>query len=294
VRIRATLIVIFSYFCSIAMGAESRLEIAQLQLALDQAGFSAGVIDGKFGQHTTRALQLYRETFGQSPSITRSTFEHWKVPQGFFDDLAPIPSSWLARSKLPRQSFERKTEKLSETFHISEDFLRFLNPQIPSWDNLDERIAIKVPVLKPSQIKTQAKWIEVSLSQKVIRVYSESDKLIASFPCSIAAKKEKRPVGVLTIKTLVQDPDYLFDPKLFSEVPEAKTLSSKLMIQPGPNNPVGEVWIGLSLRGYGIHGTPWPEDIGKTESHGCFRLTNWDAERLLKMLSTHTQVLVKD
>ena len=104
--------------------------------------------------------------------------------------------------------------------------------------------------------------------------------LLAHFPCSIAARVEKRPVGELHVIVIAPNPNYTFDPELFPESAEARQLNQKLVLPPGPNNPVGVAWIGLDKPGYGIHGTPNPEQVGRTESHGCFRLANWDAEYL--------------
>jgi lipoprotein-anchoring transpeptidase ErfK/SrfK len=114
-------------------------------------------------------------------------------------------------------------------------------------------------------------------------VFGKNTNLIAHFPCSIASKVEKRPVGALHVANAAANPTYLFDPKVFSESAEAKKIGRKLTIPAGPNNPVGTAWIGLSRPGYGIHGTPKPEQVGRTESHGCFRLANWNAEHLLQM-----------
>ena len=100
--------------------------------------------------------------------------------------------------------------------------------------------------------------------------------LLAHFPCSIAAQVEKRPVGELHVAAIAPNPNYTFDPEVFPESLEARQLNQKLILRPGPNNPVGVAWISLDKTGYGIHGTPSPEQVGRTESHGCFRLANWD------------------
>ena len=110
---------------------------------------------------------------------------------------------------------------------------------------------------------------------------------------SIAERVEKRPVGDLQVEVVVKSPNYTFNPELFPESAEAKTLKTRLVLPPGPNNPVGTAWIGLNRSGYGIHGTPKPEDVGITESHGCFRLANWNAEYLRQMVSVGIPVSVE-
>ena len=184
-------------------------------------------------------------------------------------------------------------ERFAEKFHLSEGFAAYLNRGLTSAFALAEGEVLQVPALAPVKLP-KAERLEISLSDKTVVALDAEGKILAAFPCSIAAKKEKRPVGALLVKVIAPNPDYCFDPAVFPEVPEAATIKSKLMIPPGPNNPVGEMWIGLDRPGYGLHGTPWPEDIGKTASHGCFRLTNWDARRLAPMLKIGTPVLVKE
>ncbi len=263
-------------------------------MALDNEGFSPGTIDGRIGPRMIQAMNV-------SPDVGRTTclrmnagwWQTWKVPADFSKDVAPLPEGWTARSKLKALTYETVREKVAERFHVSEDFLQFLNPTVRDWSRLRENDTLKVPALSPRRLP-RADHLSVRLSDKVIVALDADNHPLASFPCSIAAKKEKRPVGKLEVRVLASDPEYLFDPKLFEESAEAKTIKSKLMIPPGPNNPVGAMWIGLDRPGYGIHGSPWPEDIGKTESHGCFRLSNWDAKRLAGMLKIGTPVWIEN
>jgi hypothetical protein len=129
--------------------------------------------------------------------------------------------------------------------------------------------------------------MEIDLSEKIVRVLDRERKLIGLFHCSIAKDREKLPSGSASVVVITENPKYTFDPKMW---PEVKGVDRKLLIPPGPRNPVGRCWIGLSLPGYGIHGSPNPEMIGKTGSHGCFRLTNWDALRLAGMIRVGTRV----
>ncbi len=269
------------------------LETAALQIALDNEGFLPGVIDGKIGPKTELANKI-ANTAGRSILLPVKPWRTWKIPVDFFKDVMPLPTGWKARSALSNLTYETSLEKLAEYFHTSQEFLITLNPEnFQKSINLEEGIFLKVPFLSPKQLPL-AEHLQIELSDKVIIAYDDRGHILASFPCSIAAEKTKRPLGKLKVCVLAPNPDYLFDPTLFVEVAEAANIKSKLIIPPGPNNPVGEMWIGLNLKGYGIHGTPWPEEIGKTESHGCFRLSNWDIKRLANIVRIGTPVFIDE
>jgi lipoprotein-anchoring transpeptidase ErfK/SrfK len=135
--------------------------------------------------------------------------------------------------------------------------------------------------------------VQIRLADRVLEALDEQTNLLAHFPCSVAQRVDKRPVGELHVAVVAASPNYTFDPEVFPESAEAQELGRKVVLQPGPNNPVGTVWIGLDRPGYGIHGTPRPEQVGRTESHGCFRLANWNAEYLLQLVRVGTPVLVE-
>jgi lipoprotein-anchoring transpeptidase ErfK/SrfK len=141
--------------------------------------------------------------------------------------------------------------------------------------------------------KGKAAFIRIQLAAKTLEVFDRQTNLLAHFPCSIARQVEKRPVGVLTVDCIAFDPNYKFSPEIFPESEEGRQLKHPLMIPKGPNNPVGTAWIGLDRPGYGIHGTPRPEDVGRTESHGCFRLANWNAEYLARWVEVGTPVIIQ-
>ena len=134
--------------------------------------------------------------------------------------------------------------------------------------------------------------MRVNLTQKWIRAFDANGRLLGHFPCSIGKIAEKRPVGELSVAVAVKDPNYTFNPEVFPESEEGRKLGRKLVVPPGPNNPVGVAWVGLDRTGYGIHGTPDPEKVGRTESHGCFRLANWDARQLLRFAWVGLPVVV--
>jgi len=161
-----------------------------------------------------------------------------------------------------------------------------------NWTNLAAGAALQVPRIDPLPVARAARVV-IRLSRRTLEAFDERGTLLAHFPCSIAQRVDKRPVGELHVTVVAPNPDYTFDPALFSESPEARTIKTKLKLAPGPNNPVGTAWIGLDRPGYGLHGTPVPEAVGRTESHGCFRLANWNAERLLKLAWAGMPVMVE-
>lgn len=286
----------------------SRDEIVAVQITLDQAGFSTNTIDGKWGALTSQALSAWQEangleSTGQFDTETMARFPAVEAPIANYavtaEDLAQlqrVPEDWLERSKLERMTFESLTEMLAERYHAKESFIRALNPQIADRNVVAVGQIVMIPNLGdvPATKPVKTQRLRINLTAKTIRAYDGDDKLIALFPCSIAAHKEKRPVGALAVQTVVLNPNYTFDPGNFPEVDAKQKSYGKLIIPPGPNNPVGTAWIGLSLPGYGIHGTPNPEQVSRTESHGCFRLANWNATRLAQMLTIGTPVEVSE
>jgi lipoprotein-anchoring transpeptidase ErfK/SrfK len=161
------------------------------------------------------------------------------------------------------------------------------------WPNPPAGSCLRVPNPFPV-VRVHAARLQISLTRKTICVLDTEGAIAAYFPCTIAAKAENRPVGVLKITTLVEHPNYTFDPALFTEDAEARAMTAKTIIAPGPNNPVGTIWIGLDKAGYGIHGTPYPEDIGEAASHGCLRLANWNAEKLIFMAKIGMPVVIAE
>jgi lipoprotein-anchoring transpeptidase ErfK/SrfK len=181
-------------------------------------------------------------------------------------------------------------EMLAEKFHCTRAYLKALNHDVQTFIAGTEVIGPKV---YPAETIPKAASLRINLSETSIEALDESGKIIAFFPCSIAKDKNKRPSGVLTVKSIVPNPDYTFDPTLFADAAKAEDITKKMVLPPGPRNPVGTAWVGLSLPGYGIHGTPEPENISRTQSHGCFRLANWNAEKVLKMVKVGTPIDVE-
>ncbi len=281
----------------------SRMQIAAIQTLLDREHFSPGVIDGVWGPKSQKALRAWQQKHGL-PAIgepDKSTFEEmgplrrafqtYVVTEEDHEGLAPVPATWMEKSRAERLGYETVKEKLAERFHCSRALLPYLNPKV-DWPNPPAGTKLVVPNVKSVRLPEAAR-IEILLHEKTVQVLDTEGRVVAFFPCSIGRDKEKRPRGELHVTAWAENPTYYFDPAVFPEDPEARTIGQKLIIPPGPNNPVGTAWISLSLPGYGIHGTPIPEDIGKTESHGCFRLANWNAEKLIRMVRAGLPVIIE-
>jgi lipoprotein-anchoring transpeptidase ErfK/SrfK len=281
----------------------SRDDVISIQIGLDDAGFSPGQIDGKWGGATKQALAAWQQAnglkmSGEFDAITAANFPAGEtnytnclVTAEDLTKLTRIPEDWKERSQLSNMWFETVVEMVAEKCHASEGLIKTLNPGIMNWTSIPVNQSIVMLNLSPAKRVAAAK-VRVSLSAKTITAYDESGKIIALFPCSIAADKEKRVPGQLTVQTVAIDPNYTFDPVNFPELDDTQKGYGKLIVPAGPNNPVGTAWIGLSRVGYGIHGTPHPDQIGKTFSHGCFRLANWNANRLAQMVIIGTPVEV--
>ena len=267
----------------------------EAEVELHRRGFSCGSIDGIKGTQTVAALRSFQRNAGlrDSGELDKATQEILRLTEPALtthvftaEELArihPVPDTWLGKSELESLDYGSALELVAETHRASPNFLKKLNPGT-DWEHLLPGVAIKVTAVRPYQPPGKAARLHISLSEHELEAIDETGKTIAHFPVSIAKKVEKRPVGELHVTVIIPDPNYTFDPEVFPESEEGKELGRKLIIPPGPNNPVGVAWVGLDRPGYGMHGTPDPEKVGRTESHGCFRLANWDAKALLELV----------
>jgi len=269
------------------------------QIALDRVGFSGGILDGKVGRKGKLATREFQRAHGlpATGNLDATTAKalgvapdkalaRYTVTAADLAQVGRLPASWLEKSKLPRLPYPSLDQALAERFHCTRALLARLNPG-RNLARLGAGDVIVAPAVDPNPPVARAESLEINLSEKVIRAFDAKRRLVGLFHCSVAADKARLPSGKAAVTVIVENPDYTFDPKKW---PEVKGVERKLTIPPGPRNPVGLYWIGLSLPGYGIHGTPAPEMIGKTGSHGCFRLTNWDARRLARMVRVGTPV----
>jgi lipoprotein-anchoring transpeptidase ErfK/SrfK len=286
---------------TVAASAPSELSLAQClawQVALDRVCFSPGIIDGKPGAKTelaTREFQRVRrlsvtgrldaataQLLGADPAYAAT----WcTITPGDAGLVGHIPAGWVEKSRLARLPYPSLDQLLAERYHCSRALLATLNPG-RDLARLAPGDKLIVPLVDQRAEALPADRIEVDTAAKVIRAFA-GDRLVGLFHCSVAAKHAKVPTRPASVTGITENPAYRFDPSMW---PEVKGIGRPLIIPPGPRNPVGLCWIALSLSGYGIHGSPAPEMIGKTGSHGCFRMTNWDAVRLGRMIKPGTPV----
>jgi lipoprotein-anchoring transpeptidase ErfK/SrfK len=280
-------------------------DVFEAQVALARRAISSGSIDAALGSQTRRAISIFQETqhlpvTGELNADTRARLmlnaplmTTYVVTTNDLARLQPLGKTWLAKSQQTALEYETELELVAEKSHSHPELIRRLNLNV-NWSNVTAGTVLQVPDVDYPVASNKAAFAVIHLADKFLEAFDTETNLLAHFPCSIAALVEKRPVGELYVAAIApKNPNYTFHPELFPESPEARTLDHELILPPGPNNPIGVAWIGLDKTGYGIHGTPSPEQVGRTESHGCFRLANWDAEYLSKLVWVGMPVLVE-
>ena len=276
----------------------------EAQITLARRAISPGSIDGVPGSQTREAISVFQQTENlpvtgalDTDTCARLTLAApllttYIVTTNDLAHLQPLGKTWLAKSQQTALDYETELELVAEQSHSNPKLIQQLNPDV-NWRNIAPGTVLKIPDVNYPAPTDQAAFVVIHLDGKFLEAFGLETNLLAHFPCSIAAKVEKRPVGELHVVVIAPNPNYTVDPELFPESPELEAIGHKLILPPGPNNPVGVVWIGLDKTGYGIHGTPIPELVGRTESHGCFRLANWDAEYLMHLAWVGMPVLVQ-
>lgn len=313
---RGILAAVFSVLClaASAVGFDESKTL-RLQLLLDREGFSSNAADGQWGRRSQRALEAWCRRKGVRPLATpEQNFDAYfadrpellKVVEVTAADLASlvtIPKEPADKAKLEALGYPNALEMFAERGHVTVTALKRLNPGV-DWQNVAAGLKLLVPDFPPMSEhlavfdrrkgtagRPVAALVKVSLKDFEVTVYDRNSRMIALFPCSIARDKAKRPPsGELKIVTQIANPNYTYTP----DRPNRKGKFQRHVLPPGPRCPVGVAWLGLNLAGYGIHGTPYPETIGRAESHGCFRLSNWNVARLYSMVSAGTRVIVEN
>ncbi|MBO9623066.1 MAG: murein L,D-transpeptidase [Sphingomonas sp.] len=296
------------------------------QVILDSLGFSPGIVDGREGQSLTAALRAFQETrnlpvTGELDRATlgalhayreRRPLAQVKIENAWLQGpfINPLPKEPEDQAKLPALAYTRPLEKLAEMFHTTPEVLVELNP---GGGTIKPGATFRFPNVVTQSRDYQGDWkpewrqtlsdlnvdarqpkadhVVVDKSEKALKVYDAENRLVAQFSATMGSQHDPLPIGTWKINAVDTNPKFRYNPDLFWD---ADADDKKALLPAGPNGPVGVVWLDLSKEHYGIHGTPEPQTIGRTQSHGCIRLTNWDAARLALMVKPGTQAVFQE
>jgi len=281
-------------------------ETVALQVMLDRAGFSPGEIDGRRGSNLKRALVAFQnaEQLTATGVLDQETWQKLTERSGHQPALIPytvtdddiaglftqeIPADLLEQSKLDALGYVSPLEALSERFHVNSALLSTLNANATFFKAGE---SLTVPNVAGASAPTVSGTVTLTVtkSTSALTLADESGHVILHAPVTSGSQHDPLPIGTWKVTGVQQNPPFHYNPALFWD---ADPSHSKAKLPPGPNNPVGTVWIDISKEHYGIHGTPTPSTIGHVQSHGCVRLTNWDAQRVAALVKPGTKVVFR-
>jgi lipoprotein-anchoring transpeptidase ErfK/SrfK len=286
--------------------------ITRLQIFLDQRSFSPGKIDGRWGEFVAKALQRYQranglQATGQIDADLQQELQHvfpiyttYILTQDDFNRVGNIPYKPKEQAKVKAMLYRSMTEFIAERYHSGENFLTKLNSDL-KLDALKPGDTVRVPNVPPFQIETLKEVGSLpnkpEFGKRVIKIDTryrmldimDGDRMISSYPITPGSQKLPAPIGTWKIVGIATMPWFRWDEAMLNHGERSENFYN---IPPGPRNPVGIAWIGLSKRGIGIHGTSNPDTIGRSGSHGCIRLANWDAARVINQVTEGMTVLI--